>query len=277
MTHPSKPSTTRHLSLRALINAAAIVLIATVTPTHAQALSAEDIVRKEVDAFYESGKAFQAKVAMRLLTAKGSARERTMDLWRINLGSDGDQRYMISFEAPADVRGMGFLVWKYPKKEADRWLYFPALKAIRRVAADDKRSSFVGSDFSYEDISGRQVDEEQHTLLRQEKLDDRDAYVIESRPKTPATYDKRLIWIDTERWLPLKEEYYDAEGKLQRVFKAEKVEQVGGYWTVTSRSMLTTATGHRTVVDFADVRYDVPLSDDLFTERSLRNPPPLRQ
>src|SRR6185312_10412155 len=172
-----------------------------------------------------------------------------MDLWRINLGSDGDQRYMISFEAPADVRGMGFLVWKYPKKEADRWLYFPALKAVRRVAADDKRSSFVGSDFSYEDISGRQVDEEQHTLLRQEKLDDRDAYVIESRPKTPATYDKRLIWIDTERWLPLKEEYYDAEGKLQRVFKAEKVEQVGGYWTVTSRSMLTTATGHRTVVD----------------------------
>jgi outer membrane lipoprotein-sorting protein len=276
MTHPSKPSTTRHLSLRALINAAAIVLIATVTPTHAQALSAEDIVRKEVDAFYESGKAFQAKVTMRLLTAKGSARERTMDLWRINLGSEGDQRYMISFEAPADVRGMGFLVWKYPKKEADRWLYFPALKAIRRVAADDKRSSFVGSDFSYEDISGRQVDEEQHTLLRQEKLDDRDAYVIESRPKTPATYDKRLIWIDTERWLPLKEEYYDAEGKLQRVFKAEKVEQVGGYWTVTSRSMLTTASGHRTVVDFTDVRYDVPLSDDLFTERSLRNPPPLR-
>jgi outer membrane lipoprotein-sorting protein len=277
MTPLYKLLTEQRLPRRALINAAVITLVAAAPPTHAQTLSAEDIVRKEVDAFYESGKAFQAKVAMRLLTAIGSARERTMDMWRINLSSQGDQRYMISFEAPADVRGMGFLVWKYSKKEADRWLYFPALKAIKRVAADDKRSSFVGSDFSYEDISGRQVDEEQHTLLRQEKLDDRDAYVIESRPTTPATYDKRLIWIDAERWLPLKEEYYDAEGKQQRVFKAEKVEQVGSHWTVTSRSMLTTTTGHRTVVDFTDVRYDVALSEDLFTERSLRNPPPLAQ
>jgi outer membrane lipoprotein-sorting protein len=277
MTHAYKLSTVQHLPRRAFINAGIIALVAAAAPTHAQTLSAEDIVRKEVDAFYESGTAFQAKVTMRLLTAKGSARERTMDMWRINLDSQGDQRYMISFEAPADVRGMGFLVWKYPKKEADRWLYFPALKAIKRVAADDKRSSFVGSDFSYEDISGRQVDEETHTLLRQEKLEDRDAYVIDSRPKTPATYDKRLIWVDTERWLPLKEEYYDAEGKQQRVFRAERIEQVGGHWTVTSRSMLTTATGHRTIVDFTDVRYEVALSEDLFTERSLRNPPPLAQ
>ena len=241
----------------------------------AQTPSAADIIQKELASFYQAGLDFQAKVAMRLTNAQGSQRERVMNMLRVNVGSQGDQRYLITFEAPADVRGMGFLVWKHAKKEDDRWLYFPALKAIKRVAADDKRSSFVGSDFSYEDISGRDADDEQHTLARQENVGDRPTYVVESRPKSPATYARRLSWIDRERWLPLKEEYYDTEGKLQRTFKADKVEDIGGHWTVTSRSMVNAQTGHRTEVAFSSVRYDSGLAEDIFTERSLRSPPPV--
>jgi len=85
--------------------------------------SGEQVIQKEIATFYQAGKDFQAKVAMRLVNAQGSQRERTMNMWRIN-GAGGDQRYLITFEAPADVRGMGFLVWKYAKKEDDRWLYF---------------------------------------------------------------------------------------------------------------------------------------------------------
>ena len=241
----------------------------------AQTPSADDIVRNELAAFYQAGKDFQAKVTMRLTNSQGSTRERVMTMLRTDIGTQGDQRYLISFEAPADVRGMGFLVWKHARQEADRWLYFPALKAVKRVAADDKRSSFVGSDFSYEDISGRDAGDEKHALLRQEQVDDRPAYVIESRPHAVVTYARRLSWIDRERWMPLKEEYFDAEGKLQRTFKAEKVEQVGGHWTVTARSMFNAASGHRTDVAFTQLRYDTGLADDVFTERSLRNPPNL--
>lgn len=263
----------RHLTMGAVllwVSAACLPAAA-----QAQAPTAEEIVQKQLRAHYQAGKDFQARIEMRLTNTQGSQRQRLMNMLRVNAGTEGDQRYLVIFDTPADVRGMGFLVWKYAKKEDDRWLYFPALKAVKRVAADDKRSSFVGSDFTYEDISGRDADEERHTLLRQEDLAERPAYVLESLPKSPAAYAKRISWVDRERWLPLKEEYFDAEGKPQRVFKAEKVENIGGHWTVTARSMLNSQTGHRTEVVFKSVRYDSGLAEDLFTERSLRNPPSL--
>lgn len=244
---------------------------------NAQSPTAEAVVEKQLSNYYMAGKDFSARISMRLVNAQGSQRERSLNLWRLNLGNSGDQRYLISFDSPADVRGMAFLVWNYARKESERWLYFPALKAVKRIAADDKRSSFVGSDFTYEDISGRNLEEERHVLLRQQTLGDRPTYVIESRPNESANYARRVSWIDSERWLPLKEEYYDAQDVLQRSFKAEKVENVGGHWTVVARSMTNHQTGHRTEVVFSAMRYDDGLAEDLFAERSLRNPPVPRQ
>jgi outer membrane lipoprotein-sorting protein len=236
-----------------------------------QTPSAEEIVKNQLASFYQAGRDFQADVQMRLINPRGSQRERAMRLLRVNTDQGGDQRYLVVFDAPADVRGTAFLVWKYPKKEDERWLYFPALKLVKRVAADDKRSSFVGSDFTYEDISGRDLEEETHTLVKQETLDGRPTYVVESQPKAPATYAKRLAWIDAERWVPLKEEYYDAQGKLQRTFKADKVENIDGHWTITTRSMADALSGHRTEVTFKATRYDQSLAQDMFVERNLRN------
>jgi outer membrane lipoprotein-sorting protein len=261
----------QHLRFVPLLVAVSALFIT--RPLCAQSPSAEEIVERQLAAFYQEGRDFRAEVLMRLTNARGSRRERVMKMLRVNSGDEGDQRYLVIFDAPADVRGLGFLVWKYPRREDDRWLYFPALKVVKRVAADDKRSSFVGSDFTYEDISGRDLNDEQHTLLRSETLNDRPAYVIESRPKAAATYARRVSWIDSERWLPLKEEYYDAQNALQRVFQAEKVENIEGHWTVTVRSMTSSQSGHRTDVTFKSVRYDTGLAPDVFTEHSLRNPP----
>ena len=248
-----------------------IVNVAAMQTALAQTPSAEEIVKNQLATFYQAGRDFQAEVQMRLVNARGSQRERAMRLLRVNTSAEGEQRYLVVFDAPADVRGTAFLVWKYPKKEDERWLYFPALKLVKRVAADDKRSSFVGSDFTYEDISGRDLEEETHTLLRQESLEGRATYVVESQPKAPATYAKRLAWVDGERWLPLKEEYYDNQGKLQRTFKADKVENIEGHWTITARSMSDAQSGHRTEVTFKATRYDQSLAQDVFVERNLRN------
>lgn len=241
----------------------------------AQSPTAEEVVDKELASYYRAGKDFSAKISMRLLDAQGSRRERALNLWRLNVGKSGEQRYLISFDTPADVRGMAFLVWKHGTQEDERWLYFPALKAVKRIAADDKRSSFVGSDFTYEEISGRKIEEEQHVLLRRESLGDRPAYVIESSPKRSAPYSKRISWIDAERWLPLQEEYYDSQGKVERTFMADRIEDVAGHWTVTSRSMTNHQTGHRTEVHFTAPRYDAGLAEDVFVERSLRDLPAL--
>jgi outer membrane lipoprotein-sorting protein len=233
---------------------------------------AADLVKKELAAFYYSGKDMSARVSMRLINAQGSVRERNMTMLRMNKGDTGDQRYLMVFDTPADVKGMSFLIAKFAKGDDDRWMYLPALKAIKRIAADDKKSSFVGSDFTYEDVSGRDIDEERHSYVRADQVGGRAVHVIESRPVGAADYAMRTVWVDAERFLPLREGYADAQGKPLRSFSADKVEQIGGRWTITARSMKNHQTGHRTEVLFKDVQYDLGLSDAIFTERNMKNP-----
>lgn len=240
---------------------------------HAAAADARAIVERSLQAFYYAGADMQAKIAMRLINPQGKERQRDMTLLRLNTGQAGEQRYYIYFHSPSDVKGTSLLVWKYPQQEDDRWIYIPAIKLVKRIAADDKRSSFVGSDFTYEDVSGRDVDDETHVLKGEEDLSGRPVYVIESRPTAAADYARRVSWIDRERGLPLQEEYFDARGEKVRVFSADKVEQVGDHWTVTARTMKNLQTGHRTETVFEQVRYDTGLTDSIFSERYLRNPP----
>jgi hypothetical protein len=244
-------------------------------PARAQSPSGEEIMRRSHLAMFYAGEDMRARVTMRLVSRDGKERVRELTMSRRDLQDGGEQRYFLYFHRPPDVRDMALLVWKYPGKDDDRWLYMPALKLVRRIAASDKHTSFVGSDFSYEDVSGREPEEDTHRLIREDKVGGRDAYVAESVPKDPASADfsKKLSWIDKATWLPLKEEYYDRRGDLARVFTAEEVKEIQGFWTVSRRVMKNVQTGHWSEAVLADVRYDQRLSSDLFGERALRAPP----
>jgi len=258
------------IGMRTMALAAALALTA---PAAARAqMPAAEIVKRSLAAFYAEGKDMQTRVSMSLVNAQGGERKRDLTLLRKNMPAAGEQRYYMYFHAPPDVKGTTFLVWKYPAKDDDRWIYIPSIKLVRRIAASDKRSSFVGSDFTYEDVSGRDASDENHTLLREESLGGRPCYVIESQPVASADYAKRVSWIDKERWLPLKEEYTDSRGRMIRVFTADKVEQIAGHWTVTQRTMKNLTAGQHTVVLFQDTVYDQGLGDNIFTERALREP-----
>ncbi|OFV84122.1 MAG: hypothetical protein A2W26_11765, partial [Acidobacteria bacterium RBG_16_64_8] len=222
---------------------------------------AAEIAKRSLDAFYAAGGDMRVRVSMALINRQGGERRRELTMLRKNMGSAGDQRYFMYFHAPPDVKGMTFLVWKYPTKDDGRWIYIPALKLVRRIAASDRRSSFVGSDFTYEDVSGRDVSDETHTLLRSESLDDRPCYVLDNRPVERADYARRVSWIDSERWIPLKEEYFDSHGRKIREFTADRVEEIGKHWTVTHRTMRNLQTGQRTEVTFQGVSYDQGLPD----------------
>jgi outer membrane lipoprotein-sorting protein len=251
-------------------------------PANAQELpSATQIVEKSQQAFYYPEADMKAKVTMELVTDDGKTRTRVLTMLRKNVPGSQDQKYFLYFHEPGDVRRTAFLVWKYPDRDDDRWIFIPAVSMVRRVAASDSRSSFVGSDFSYEDISGRDLSADIHTLVRQEKLGDADCHVIQSVPKTAAEYSKKLSWIDTKTLLPRKEEYYDAQGELARLLTADAVEEVAvsagdaktTVPTVTRRTMKNVKSGHRTEVRFDSVAYDVGLDDDVFVERALQTPP----
>ena len=260
----------------------AVVLGLLAAPAQAQqAPTAAEIVEKSQQAFYYAGDDMKAKVTMELVTDTGQKRTRVLTMLRRNDPRSRSHKYFLYFHEPGDVRRTAFLVWKYPDRDDDRWIFIPAVNMVRRVAARDSRSSFVGSDFTYEDISGRDLSADTHTLVREEKLGDADCYVVESVPKNSAEFSRKLAWIDKTTFLPLKEEYYDAQNQLARVFTADKVELVSGgegprsksYPTATRRTMKNAKTGHRTEVGFAGVAYDVGLDDGLFAERFLQAPP----
>ncbi len=245
---------------------------------HAQEkLTAAEIVDRAQAAFYSPGADMKARVVMDLINADGKKRTRVLSMLRKNLPGGREQRYFLYFHEPGDVRRTAFLVWKYPEKDDDRWIFIPAVNMTRRIAARDSRSSFVGSDFSYEDISGRDLVADAHTMVREEKLGDSACYVIQSTPKAASDFLRKLSWIDKTLWLPLKEEYYDAQNQLARVFTADKIEAISAsgktYPTIVKRTMKNVQSGHRTEVVFESVSYDVGIPPDIFTERSLQQPP----
>jgi len=252
----------------ASINASSI--LSGPAPIHAE--DATEIIRKSQDAFFYPGKDMQARVKMSLIAKTGQQRLREMTMLRKN-GAGGEQRYFIYFHSPGDVRGTSFLVYKYPGRDDDRWLFIPAINLVNRIAARDSRSSFVGSDFTYEDVSGRDIESDTYKYLREETLEGRPCHVIESSPKNPTEYTKKISWIDKTTYIPLKEEYYDVQGALYKVFTADRIETIGGLPTVTKRTMANVKSGHKTEVVFESVTYNVGLGDDIFSERYLRKPP----
>ncbi len=258
-----------------ILHAALALLIGFSIPAHsayAQTVSAEEIMQRSQRAFHYAGKDAKGKMTMELIDRDGGKRVRVLTMLRRNQEAGGEQKYFMYFHEPGDVRRLTFMVWKYPAREDDRWIFVPAVDLIRRIAAEDKYSSFVGSDFSYEDVSGRDVAEDAHTLVREEKLGGRETFVIESLPREAAVFTKRVSWIDKENFLPLKEEYYDAQNELQRVFTADRIEKIV-YPTVTKRTMKNVKTGHRTEVTVNSVAYDIGLKEADFSERRMRRPP----
>lgn len=252
-----------------------ILVFMLISPLNAFALTADEVMKKSQAAFLYPGKDFKARVMMRLISKSGQERVRELTMLRKNYGeSGGNQKFFIYFFQPADVKDMTFMVHKYADKDSDRWLFIPAINMVRRIAAQDKRSSFVGSDFSYEDVSGRNLNEDSHSLVKEERLGIRDCFVVKSTPKAgDVEYSYKLSWIDKTDFLPLKEEYYDKRGDQYKVFSADEIKDVKGFPTVIKRTMKNLQSSHQTVTTFTKVDYNISIDDGLFSERYLKQPP----
>ena len=263
----------KNILLASLVFATAAVFAQTTTP------SVEEIVAKANIAAYYKGKDGRAKVSMSIKDAQGHERTREMTILRLDLEpaddtSDtfmGDQNFYVYFERPADVNKTAYLVHKHIDTDDDRWLYLPGLNLVKRIAASDQRTSFVGSDFYYEDISGRGITADTHELVETSDL----YYVLENTPKDPKSVEFASFktWIHKTTFIPVSAKYYDAKGEVIREMTAAAVEEIQGYPTVTKAIMKDIRTGSTTTISYTRVDYNTGLTEDLFTERYLRNPP----
>jgi len=237
----------------------------------ASGITAQEIADKAAAASYYKGDDGSARVDMTITDQQGRERNRQLTILRRDEADLAEQRFYVFFHEPADVSDTVFLVWKHPEGDDDRWLYLPALDLVRRIAASDERTSFVGSHFFYEDVSGRSPQEDAHNLL--ETTDT--YYVLESTPKEAQSveFSRYKTWIHKATFLPVKTEYMNDKGEVYRTYEAVKVETIQGHPTVTVSKMTDKDRGGSTTLTYENVRYDIGLEKELFSERYLRNPP----
>ncbi len=237
----------------------------------AKELTAQQIVEKANIVAYYSGTDGISDVSMSIVDAQGRERVREFRILRLTQEEGGEQKFYVYFKTPADVAKMVFMVWKRVGTDDDRWLYLPALDLVRRISASDKRSSFVGSHFVYEDVSGRGVDADIHELVETTEQ----YYKIKNTPKEKSGVEFKYyhIWVDKDNFIPMKAEYYDDEDKLFRTIEASSVEEIDDYPTVTKSVVTDLERGGTTTMNFTNIRYEAGLTEDIFTERYLRRAP----
>ena len=235
------------------------------------ALSVEEIVEKANLASYYQGQDGRAHVDMTITDSQGRTRTRRFVILRKDNQDGGEQKFYIHFSRPADVRDMVFMVWKHLDRSDDRWLYLSALDLVKRIAATDKRTSFVGSHFFYEDISGRNPKDDQHELV---ETTDR-YYLLKNIPKNPGEVEfaHYMLWIDKVNFLPMKAEYYDHKNEKYRLVEALEVQVIQNNPTVTKAKVADLRSGGETVMVFSNIQYDLGIEESIFTERYLRRVP----
>jgi len=219
------------------------------------------------------------RLRLTIVDRRGGARHRELVITLKKYPEDRT-RTIVFFQAPPDVKGVGFLQWADPHARDEQWLYLPELKRVRQISGGAKRESFVGTDFSYEDLAivGEVIDwgeqDARTQLVRSEALDGQPCHVIEVIPVgKDLAYGKLLVWMTAEDLTILKFEMHDKAGQLVKILKMSDIRKVGNIPTVFHMEMQNVQNGSHTVVDFSEVKYDSGASDELFTQHALERGP----
>jgi len=241
-----------------------------IEPVYAQPaeLTGRDIVLKVHDR--PDGDDQRGIMQMTLINRRGRTRERTVLFLSKEYGKDS--KSLMFFQSPADVRGTGFLQYEYndPAKEDDRWLYLPALKKVRRISGSSKNDYFMGTDFTYDDMGDRAVEEDHHKLLREEEVDSLKCWVLESTPKDKEyMYSRTVKWIRQDALIPVEVEFYDRQGNLLKALTISDIKKQDGFWTAFKMEMDNLQEKHKTILEIEEMHYNVGLKDNLFRVSTL--------
>lgn len=234
-------------------------------------LAVNEIVERANLAAYYGGDDGRSEVAMTITDNQGRKRNREFVILRRDVKEGAEQQFYVYFKKPSDVRKMVFMVHKQIERDDDRWLYLPALDLVKRIAASDKRTSFAGSHFFYEDVSGRAIAEDAHELIDTTDTN----YVLKNTPKDPDSVEfaAYTVWIDKKTFMPVKAEYFDKNGTKYRVVEALQIDTIDGIPTVTKSRVSDLLSGGETISEFEKIKYNIGLKEDIFTERYLRRAP----
>ncbi len=241
------------------VKIALLVILFSLFTGNAYALTGDEILKKAEDAL-NAPKDRTVKERMILVKSDGSEKERSIIVYQ-----KGRDKRLVVFLAPADVEGVGFL----SLSEEQMYLYLPAFRKVRRIASHIKNEDFMGTDFSYEDMSETEFTDDYTGKL---EMEGESQYVLslEPKPNADVSYSKLRMWIDKKTFIPVKTEYFSKKGKPIKRSVTENIKNVDGYWFPMKWTMETLKSGHRTVLEMLEIKHDSGLSDNFFTTRNLK-------
>lgn len=227
----------------------------------------------------EDGENRQSHLDIILTEKDGFIRKREVSYYEKDYGKD--RKTYLHVNKPADVKSTAILINSYDEaknSEDDIWLYIPALRKIKRLAARNKQGRFVGSEFIFADMERLHLKDYDYEFVGEDTLQGRktfkvDAYASSDRTTEKTGYSRRMIWVDSERFVVLKEQYFDPQGVLLKELTTNKVEHISSYWIATEQTLVNHQSGRKTDLIISDLKFDQPMSDIIFSKQSLKRGP----
>lgn len=215
---------------------------------------------------------FTADMVMVLKNRHGQQSFREMRIRTLEVEGDGDKSLSI-FDTPRDVKGTAFLTFTHRMGDDDQWMYLPALKRAKRLSSRNKSGSFMGSEFSFEDISSQEVEKYTYRWIREEVYEGQECFVVEFYPVDGENsgYTRQVNWIDKEEYRTLKVEYYDRKESLLKTLTINGYEKyLDRYWRAHEMNMINHQNGKSTQLGLLNYTFKVGLLDRDFSKNSLK-------
>jgi hypothetical protein len=273
-------------SARFIVLLASALLMSASTPSMQQSHSPDAVARGVQDR--NTGRDSRSSMRMKLHDRHGRVRERVLTLASIRgrtapgaakTAPDGD-RLLIRFTYPNDIRGTSFLVWEHPASEDERFLYLPSLGRVRRIAGAETQESFVGSDFTYEDIGGREFDDYTYLFSGEDGANTswtppgggppRAAWRLESTRKDKSAQFPRVVsLVLKDSFMVVQADVYNRRNEKQKVYTVRRLDEVKGIWTAMDSEMTNALEKSRTELVVESIEYNVGLKEADFSRREL--------
>ena len=214
---------------------------------------------------------YEANLIMVLQNKQGQKSNRDMRLKVIEVDGAGN-RSLFVFDRPQDVKGTAFLVHSQKTKADDQWLYLPALKRVKRISSANQSGSFMGSEFSYEDLGSVEVEKYRHKYIRDESCGNTECHVVERTPKNKKSgYSRQLVWFDKKLFRIMQVQYFDKRNEHLKTMLLENYNKYNGnQWRASKITMKNHLTGKSTVLNWSDFKFGTDLDLKDFTKTALK-------
>jgi len=251
------------------------LLIASLTLSSLFAITGQEIAQK----VHDRDDGDNSTSNMKMILIDKNKKKRVRDLKTYTKDKGEDKLKLMFFLTPADVRNTGFLTYDYEDsdKDDDQWLYLPELRKVKRIASSDKSSSFMGSDFTYSDMTSRNVEDYTYKIMKETKVGGHKTWQMLVTPKTDKTieetgYTKSIVFVRQDNFVIVQALNYIKVGKKLKYMKITSLEEIDGIWTTKKIQMVTKKgkkTLHKTIFEFTDIKYNQDLEESFFSTRTL--------